>query len=200
MSLLVNCEPSNIVTYCTPCEIDGAIRKSGIPLVALIDSSVALTDITDATEWAAAHALGLIKVLPQGRATLTSPEQGTQPVIACRPDLVVSEQRTLEYMTNLFDNENYLDFDLEYTLNQFGNSMTVVYADCNDILYYSRLWATGDNPGHSNISVNAYRQDDDAIQMLTVNIQINTYKEGFKGLPLTTALKSAIFGCDGSSS
>lgn len=200
MSLLVNCNPGDIITYCTPCDFQSAIRKSGIPLVALLDADIAVTDITDETEWAALMAAGKIIVLPQGSATLTSPEQSTQDIVNCRPQLVVAETRTLEYRTRLFDNVDYLDFDLEDTLNKYGSSMTLVYADCNDILYYARNWVTTENPGHDGLSVTSYREDEDAIQALIVNITVNTYKAGFKGMPLNAALKSAIFGCDGSSS
>jgi septum formation topological specificity factor MinE len=200
MSLLVNCNTGDIITYCTPCDFQSAIRKSGIPLVALLDADVAVTDITDETEWAALRVAGKIIVLPQGSATLTSPEQSTQDIVKCRPQLVVAETRTLEYRTRLFDNVDYLDFDLEDTLNKYGSSMTLVYADCNDILYYARNWVTTENPGHDGLSVTSYREDEDAIQALIVNITVNTYKAGFKGLPLTPELKSAIFGCDGSSS
>lgn len=199
MSLLVNCNAGEIITYCTPCDFQGSVRKSGIPLVALLDADTTITDITDDAEWAALKAAGKIVVLPQGSATLTSPEQSSQIITACAPEKVVSESRTLEYRTRLFDNTDYLDFDLEDTLNKFGSSMNLIYADCNDILYYARNWTTGTNPGHADISVTSYREDEDAIQALIANITVNTYKAGFKGMPLTADLKTAIFGCDSSS-
>ena len=118
-----------------------------------------------------------------------------QEISPCAPEVPVSEETVIEYITRLFDNTTYKDFDLEYDVKNKTGQKTIVYADWNDILYYARKWVTGTNPGHPNISAEVWRAEDGKIQTLNFEFSINTFLNGFKGMPMTPAIKEAIFAC-----
>lgn len=189
------CAEDQIITYCEPCDLQSALRKAGIEKISLIDCDATIDDLTDEAEWEALKAANKIVPLPLGRGTLNRPTVEKQEVSPCTPELPVSEETVIEFVTRLFDNTTYKDFDLENDVKNKILSKTLVYSDCNGILYYQRNWVTGTNPGHPNVSAEVWRAEDGKIQTLNFEFTINTFKNGFKGLPMTAAIKEAIFGC-----
>ena len=195
MSTICNplCGESEIRTYCTPCDRIQATRKGAINQLILFDCETAFEDITDAEEWAAKIAAGEVTLIPEGVGELVEPEQTTERISACRSEEVNSEISGLNYQLKLFDNVTYTDFDLEFDLKNKIAAKTLAFIDCNGLLYIDYTYTSGDNPGFSDLTSNVFRNfPTDGLQFLQINIRFNSFRTGYRGVPLTPAIQAVI--------
>jgi len=159
----------------------------------LFDCETAFEDITDAEEWAAKIAAGEVTLIPEGVGELVEPEQTTERISACRSEEVNSEISGLNYQLKLFDNVTYTDFDLEFDLKNKIAAKTLAFIDCNGLLYIDYTYTSGDNPGFSDLTSNVFRNfPTDGLQFLQINIRFNSFRTGYRGVPLTPAIQAVI--------
>lgn len=195
MAVICNtlCGDEQIRSYCTPCDRVQATRKGAINSILLFNCDTVFEDITDADEWAAKIAAGEITVLPEGVGEITEPDQSTERISACRDEEVINEISGLNFALKLFDNVAYTDFDMEYDLKNKIASKTLAFLDCNGLLYINYNWVAGENPGFGSLTSTVTRQFPvDALQVLQIGIRFNTYRSGYRGIPLTPAILTAL--------
>jgi hypothetical protein len=183
-----------IRTYPIPCNLQEATRKGGFESFILIDCDAVMYSLTDATEWATLVAADQIIVSPKGFGTLIQPDNTLEKLSACSPESVIDTIAGFDWNTKLFDNTTYVDFDFEYDLKNKAQNKTVLWLGCDGLLYFDYNWATGENPGFANISVNVYRvSEPDQLQTLNVEARFNTYGTNLKGIALTPSVLSVLF-------
>lgn len=186
------CSDAPIRRYNAQCNVLGSTRKGGLATFIVLDCDVEFENPASASEW---EALGESKffVAPTGVGTWTEPEVQTE-TIDCSPDMPTDETSGANFVIKKFDNENFVDFDMEYDLKSFLPNKTVLFVDCNDILYYNRTFTPGSNPGFGGLTASVYRTSErGSSQALNVNITYNSFQTGMKAIKLTPELKEAIF-------
>jgi hypothetical protein len=188
------CADAPITKYDPNCDILTSVRKGGLQAFILLDCDVELEDVTSVSEWNEISE-SLIFTSPTGLGQFTEPET-TAEAVDCSPDKIVDEISGATFQIKKFDNETFLDFDMEHDLKTVGENKTVMFVDCNDILYYNRDWSVGtDNPGFAGLSLNVYRTSErGSLQVLNVNFTYNSFQTGFKAIKLTPELKAVFFG------
>lgn len=190
-----SCNTVAITPYTTSCDRRLSTRRGGISQFALLDCDLTFVDITDEEEWEAGKTAGQIVLSPEGFGSLVEPTETAEKLTACSPEETIDEISGIDFSTKLFDNVGYTDFDFENQVKNGYSSRTLVWFGCDGLMYYDRNWVTGTNPGFSDLSIRTYRTSEaDALQQLFINSRFNTYATGLKAIPLTTALKEAIFG------
>lgn len=188
-----SCDEQEIRSYCTPCDRITATRKGAINQIGLFKCESSFTDVTDADEWVTLIESGGVILIPEGVGEIVEPDQTTDRISACKGEEVTGEISGLNFQLKLFDNDAYTDFDLEYDLkNKIGN-YTLFFIDCNGLLYINYNWTTGENAGFGNLSSTVTRQfPTDGLQLLQINFRFDTYKSGYRGIPLTPAIATAL--------
>lgn len=186
------CVDAPITKYNAQCDILSSTRKGGLQTFGLLDCSVILEDISSASEWNSISE-SKIFVAPTGIGTLTEPETTSEP-IDCSPDATTGEISGAQFQIKKFDNTTFKDFDMEFDLKTVGQNKTLILFDCNDLMYYSRNWTPGDNPGFAGIVTNVFRTTErGSLQTLNVNFTYDSFQNGFKVLKLTPELKAVFF-------
>lgn len=187
-----NCTDAPITRYNPDCNVTSSFRKGGLATFIALDCAVQFEDVTSASEWEALS-LSQFFVAPSGIGEWTEPELTTE-AVDCAPDYTTDEISGANFQIKKFDNEEFKDLDMEYDLKTQLANKTVLFVDCNDIVYYNRAWTPGDNPGFAGIAPSISRVSArGALQALNVNFTYNTFQTGMKAFRLTPELKEAIF-------
>ena len=187
------CNTTQITTYPIPCRLQDATRQGGFERFILLDCDQVFVDLTDDAEWQTLADNDKLIVSPPGFGTIIKPETTKEKLTACSPEQVIDEISGFDWMTKLFDNSSYLDFDFEDDLKNLTGSKTIMWIGCDGLLYYSNQWATGENPGFGGIAIDVYRVSEPAkLQELHADVRFNTYKKGIKAIPLTDAVLAVL--------
>lgn len=187
------CTEEQIRCYPVNCKRVKSMRKGGFYRFGLLDCDVEIDDITDVTEWEAVIAAGKWTISPEGLGALPKPESSKEIIVAGVPEETVDEVSSFTFMTKLFDNDNYLDFDFQYDVKEQAAYKTLVLFGCDGLLYYDRLWVAGANPGIGGLSVEVWRESENqSSQALHIDFTFNTFNSGFKAFPLTKELLDAL--------
>lgn len=187
------CNTTQITTYPIPCRLQDATRQGGFERFILLDCDQVFVDLTDDAEWQTLADNDKLIVSPPGFGTIIKPETTKEKLTACSPEQVIDEISGFDWMTKLFDNSSYLDFDFEDDLKNLTGSKTVMWIGCDRLLYYSNQWATGENPGFGGIAMDTYRVSEPSkLQELHADARFNTYKKGVKAIPLTDAVLAVL--------
>lgn len=186
------CEDAPITKYDPQCNVTGSFRKGGLATFIALDCDVVFSDVSSVSEWAALSA-SKFYVAPTGIGEFTEPEATTD-AVDCSPDMTVDEISGANFQIKKFDNEEFKDFQTEYDLKSQLPNKTVLFVDCNDLVYYDITWTTDSNPGFGGIAANVFRTSvRGSLQALNVNITFNSFQKGYNVFKLTPELKAAIF-------
>lgn len=195
MSELCNpsCNNEQVRTYPVPCKRIEAMRKGGFEVFIALDCDSTLDDILDEDAWTALKNADKFICSPPGFGELDKPELKTEQTSACGPEEVSDEISGWTWMTKLFDNDNYLDFDMENDLKESYKNKNWLWIGCDGLLYYNYKWAPGENPGFGDGAAQVYRVSKvGAKQELHVDLKFNTFQKGVKGVPIPKTLLDII--------
>ncbi len=187
------CADKPIAKYNANCDILTSVRKGGLQAFIMLDCEVEIEDITSASEW---NEISESKIFtsPTGLGQFTEPETTTE-AIDCSPDMTVDEISGATFQIKKFDNILFEDFEMEQDLKTVGQNKTVMFVDCNDLLYYNNKWKIdSDNPGFAGLALTVFRTSErGSLQVLNVNFKYNSFQAGFKVIKLTPELKAVFF-------
>lgn len=188
------CADDQITMYPIGCDRLSQTRKGGSERFILLDCDVTFEDITSTAEWTALQSSQRYIYSPPGEGTLPQPETTKDRITACSPDEVIDEVSGYNWFTKLFDNNNYCDFEFENDVKSSYASKTLLWYGCDGLLYYSRNWTTGTNPGFGGLAVEVYRgSEPKTLQQLFINFKFNTFQNGVTAFAPTQALLDIIF-------
>ena len=130
MSYICNpgCSDSQITGYSTVCDTISNLREGGIDRFILLDCDVTLTDVTDASEWAA---IGTSKdsYSPSGIGEFVADETTTEQ-ITCGPEFVTDRTSGFDFQIKQFDNVTFADFQYQDDLINKGGNKQLMWVGC----------------------------------------------------------------------
>jgi len=187
------CSVEDITIYPIPCRKILATRKGGVSNLLLLKCDLGIIDLTNPAEWTTLKSTNKLIVSPNGIGEIQDAET-TEDEIDCSPAVVVDEISSITFMTKVFDNVTYLDFDFENDIKNLYNAYTFMYIGCDGLLYYSRNWVTTKNPGFFGWTPKVNRTSvKGSLQTLKIDIKFNTYNSPVKGIKLPQSVIDAIF-------
>lgn len=180
------------------CNVKKNIRKAGIGNIAFLKCDITVNVLTDASEWTAIRtaATGNIIRVPSGFGTLPKPNTTKAKLASgCSPEEVTDVTQQLTFKTHQYDNDTFIDSQFLCDINGTYQNYTLVWTDCNNILYFSDQWVSGDNPGFDNISLFAWDEiPEDGLQSINFEIEFKLTDRCIKKVKISDAVKKAIFG------